>query len=942
MNCRYERISTHEIDSCKLSVIHSNCQSAMNKRSEVSGLIDSQNPDILALTEFGAANTVNDGELGIEGYSLYRGDHSSGGGGLGRGVALYVKNELNHSPCPMFDSLEFDCCSWCTIKLSDGKKLLVGVVYRSPNSSEENNKKMLDILRIASASNFDYQMVCGDFNIPKIDWNINQCLDTETSYTAEFLEVVEETSWFQHSKSNTRFRGAQSSCLDLVFPNEESMIEEMTELPPLGKSDHACQKWDLTVKEVMFKNTNIRRHNYKRANWIGVKNDIINFSFGQNDSVDKMTDSLIDAINVAKGKHIPLCKPRSIKNRLPWMRCFKVKKQRSRRWKAWTRFKETSLPRDYDAYKMERNRLNDLIREAKRKYEKGLISDLKGNPNLFHGHCQRMLKTKSANGIDGEGKLTDNLVFTKDDETRKTLTLPDQTAERLTDIHLSTELIEEILLLLNPNKAAGPDRVETRVLKKCAEEMAPKLHQLFEKSMAEGDVPAQWKEAHIVPIHKGGSKAKMLNFGLVALTSAICKVLEKIVCAAIMSFLSRNDLISTQQHGFVRGRSCQTNILLCLESWARMLDEGKSIDVAYFDYAKAFDKVSHRLLMIKLQAYGLDGKILAWLETWLNGRRQRVVVGNSMSPWLEVVSGTTQGTVLGFLLFLIYINDLPDKCRTDNGSHIMLLADDTKAFREIGEEEEKQEEDQKALQSQIDNIAQWADSWRMEINPEKSKVMHMGRNNPCLPYLVNGKEIKAVTVEKDIGFWVTDDLSTSTHVHKARNRAMGEISQIKRNFSYIDKQAFCVLYNQRVRPHLDYGMTACPPDSAADAKLLERVQAKATALVQGLKGLNSEERRKRLGLMTLKDRRERGDMIEVFKILKGLTRISPQEFWEVREARNGARLVKELATNGKRQRKGFFSYRVIQTWNLLPADIKLAPSLNSFKNRLDELIMSRN
>ena len=200
------------------------------------------------------------------------------------------------------------------------------------------------------------------------------------------------------------------------------------------------------------------------------------------------------------------------------------------------------MPGDYDAYKMERNRLNDLTREAKCNYEKGLFSDLKGNPNLFHGHCQRMLKTKSANGIDGEGKLTDNLVFTKDDETRKTLTLPDQTAERLTDIHLSTELIEEILLLLNPNKAAGPDRVETRVLKICAEVMAPKLHQLFEKSMAEGDVPAQWKEAHIVPIHKGGSKAKMLNFGLVALTSAICKVLEKIVCTAIMSFLLRNEV----------------------------------------------------------------------------------------------------------------------------------------------------------------------------------------------------------------------------------------------------------------------------------------------------------------------------------------------------------------------------------------------------------------
>ena len=135
-------------------------------------------------------------------------------------------------------------------------------------------------------------------------------------------------------------------------------------------------------------------------------------------------------------------------------------------------------------------------------------------------------------------------------------------------------------------------------------------------------------------------------------------------------------------------------------------------------------------------------------------------------------------------------------------------------------------------------------------------------------------------------------------------------------------------------------MTACPPDTAAEAKLLERVQAKATALVHGMRGLNAEERRKKLGLMKLEDRRERGDLIEVYKILKGLTRIDPTEFWEVREARNGARLVKELASNGRRQRHGFFSYRVIQKWNLLPAALKTAPSLNSFKNRLDEVIMN--
>ena len=163
--------------------------------------------------------------------------------------------------------------------------------------------------------------------------------------------------------------------------------------------------------------------------------------------------------------------------------------------------------------------------------------------------------------------------------------------------------------------------------------------------MDEGEVPSRWKEAHIVPIHKKGSKAIMANFRPVALTSVICKVFEKIICAAILSFLTRNGLISPQQHGFVRGRSSLTNILLCLERWTSILDSGNSIDVAYFDYSKAFDKVSHRLLFVKLKAYGIDGRLLVWLKAYLWD--QRVVVGNAKSSWLEVVSGTTQGTVLG-------------------------------------------------------------------------------------------------------------------------------------------------------------------------------------------------------------------------------------------------------------------------------------------------------
>ena len=641
LNSRYTRISTPHNNSCNLSVIHANCQSAMNKRSEVCDLIDSQKPHILALTEFGASADINDGELGIEGYSLYRGNHSSGGGGLGKGAALYVKDNLNHSACPSLDNVAFDCSTWSTILLAGGKRLLVGVVYRSPNSPESNNEKMMEVLRVASSMKYDYLLVCGDFNLPKIDWNGNRCLDTEASFSAAFLETIEQLGWYQHSKCNTRFRGTQSSCLDLIFTNEENMVGEVHELPPIGKSDHICQRWELTVREAILKNTTRIRPNFKRANWAGLKKEVKDFTIGPSEPVSIMMDRFTTMIDNAKNRHIPPCKPRSMKHRLPWMRGNRIKQQRLRKWRSWTRFKETGLPTEYDAYKMERNKLNDVIREARRQHEKRLISDLKGNPNLYHGHCRRTLKTKQGvtNVMDASGKLTEtenetatalntyyHSVFTKDDSEDPIPTFQDQTQEQISDITVSVEMVEEILVSLNANKAAGPDGVENRILKECAEEMSPSLQTIFRRSIDQGEVPGQWKVAHIVPIHKGGSKAIMANFRPVALTSAICKVLEKIICAAIMSFLTRNNLITPQQHGFVRGHSCQTNIMLCLERWTEFLDEGKSVDIAYFDYAKAFDKVSHRLLMVKLKAYGIGGKLLAWLEAWLTDRKQRVVM----------------------------------------------------------------------------------------------------------------------------------------------------------------------------------------------------------------------------------------------------------------------------------------------------------------------------
>ena len=641
----------------------------MNKRSEILDLIDSEKPHVLALTEFGAARSTGDNELGINEYTIYRGDHSDGKGGLGKGAALYVHNSLNHSACPALETEEFDCAAWCAIKLNDNKTMLVGTIYRSPSSDDQNNAKLLETMKKAASLKHDFLVLSGDYNLPKIDWSANQCLDTEGSFSMAFLENVENLGLVQHVQTSTRFRGQQDSCLDLVFTNEEDMVNEMAEMPPLGKSDHLCQKWKVVVTEPMFRNTMLRRPNFKKANWKGFKEDLENFQLDQEDSADTMNEKLTKKIHELKLKHVPFCKPKNDKNRLPWMVGAKMKEQRKEKWKKWKVFTRTGLPRDYDAYKMERNKLGDMIRSKKANYEKGLITDMKDNPNLFHGHCRRSLKTKQgvSNVLDANGKLTEtedeaaqalnkyyHSVFTKDEGVTPPPPIQNQTDQKIEDVYLCKENVEEVLSKLNPNKAAGPDEVQSRIMKECAKELAPKLNQIYRKSLDESQVPSKWKEAHIVPIHKGGSKATMANFRPVALTSIICKAMERILFSAIMSHLMANNLITEQQHGFVKGRSCQTNILLCLEKWTEMIDAGHSVDVAYFDYAKAFDKVSHRLLLVKLKAYGIDGKLRDWLKDYLEDRKQQVVVGNvgmaggcqwhntGNSPWIPSVPAIHQ------------------------------------------------------------------------------------------------------------------------------------------------------------------------------------------------------------------------------------------------------------------------------------------------------------
>ena len=253
----------------------------------------------------------------------------------------------------------------------------------------------------------------------------------------------------------------------------------------------------------------------------------------------------------------------------------------------------------------------------------------------------------------------------------------------LTDIDITRDRVLQKLKKLDPTKAPGVDGISSRVLVELAGEIAEPLAAIFQNSLETGEVPRSWKVADVVPIFKKGMKSVPGNYRQVSLTSHIGKLMGKFIQDEITSHLDRYDLLNDTQHGFMRGRSCLTNLLTYMEGVTRMLDEGKNVDIIYLDFAKAFDKIPHHRLIDKLASMGVEGRVKGWIQQWFEGRKQRVVINGRYSDWTDVTSGVPQGSVLGPTLFLVFINDLEDGVQ----STVLKFAGDTKPYTEVTNEE---------------------------------------------------------------------------------------------------------------------------------------------------------------------------------------------------------------------------------------------------------------
>ncbi|KAK2167742.1 hypothetical protein NP493_1264g00008 [Ridgeia piscesae] len=481
----------------------------------------------------------------------------------------------------------------------------------------------------------------------------------------------------------------------------------------------------------------------------------------------------------------------------------------------------------------------------------------------------------------------------------------------------------------DPNKACGPDGISPRLLKIVAEEVTPALTLLFRNSYQTGTLPLDWKLAHITPVFKKGERYKAENYRPISLTCIACKVMEHIIASHIMS----HSILCPEQHGFRCGRSCETQLLGYVDEASEELERGNQEDTIVLDFEKAFDKVSHTLLVHKLRHYGIGGRLNAWIDSFLENRQQAVVVGGERSNFMPVDSGVPQGSVVGPCLFLLYINDLPIEIE----SKIRLFADDTLCSNTI-----KHKVDQKKLQKDLDSLTTWEKQWSMSFHPQKCYTLSVTRKRDKIvpSYHLHGHNLQNVSTAKYLGVNIQDNLNWGLHIDTITNKANKTLGFLRRNLKIGNKKTKETAYKAFVRPILEYSATVWDPHSANNIKTIEKVQRRAARWVTNRHHQTScvNSIIDSLAWPTLQQRRKKARLEMFYKFHHHLITIDSEYLPQPTETRSSHRKNNTHSYNipycRTQYRQMSFFPRTIPEWNSLPQEIVAAKSLDCFKSRL--------
>ena len=778
---------------------------------------------------------------------------------------------------------------------------------------------------------------------------------------------MEKNLIIQLVTENTR---EDKNVLDLLLTNNDQAIHDVyTEKTQLSDHDfvHCALLYKLNSPKATVQDTvksDLDKINLDKADFDSIRADLEKIEWPSilnedNANVEEMFKTFTATITKVCTAHAPQHKqsgkrnkfiPKARRSLLRTRRHVNYEINKCRYLKPQNLNKAEKLMKKKERLELE---IHDCIRKEREEKEKEVIAKIKINPRAFYTYAKKHCKTHTSVGplADEHNKLHSDpttMCNILQSQYQKAFSDPKsgikkppenehQDVPTLENIIFTEKDIIEAINDVPVHSAPGPDKITSKFLKECKNEIAPALLIIWRTSLETGEIPDILKKQSIVPIYKKGSKAVPANYRPISLTSHITKLFERVLRKHIVAYLENNHILHKSQHGFRPGRSCLTQLLHHIDSILSILESNQNADVIYLDLSKAFDKVNHLILLHKLELTGITGKILNWLKNFLTNRTQQVVIDGATSNPAKVQSGVPQGTVLGPVLFIVYMNDLHNVIKN---SLLKCFADDSKIIKSI-----QNLEDREKLIEDLEAVLQWTEDNSMKFNADKFQLLQHGRDNELKqPYNLPGDQIleQSKTV-KDLGINVAEDLKWRYHINILTNDATSFANWILRTIKSRETDVMLTMFKTYVLSRLEYTSPLWNPWLICDITKVEAVQRSFTAKIAGLDNQDYWQRLSSLKLYSLQRRRERFIIIHLFKIYKHLAP-NDLQFEFTNHIRLGPQCRRKTyrccVASLQTIRYNSFSCIAPRLFNIIPAHIKKSANLDTFKSRLDKLLRS--
>ena len=947
----YDHHNTRKFDELSgkgLKFVHLNITSLLKNIDEVRLFLNDNKVDVFALNETRLDETITENEISVPMFNLLRKDRDRNGGG----VAIYIKCGIEYQIVDntALSQLEALCIKIC---LQKSKPIFMVNWYRPPNAKLEVIDIYENVLQFLDSQCTNI-IVMGDINFDIMNNKYNSAcvkyVNVNNLYSLEQINTCEPT----------RITHRSATLIDHMLTNNINYVKKYGVIH-MGMSDHSMSYLFWKGNSSKSEPRHISYRNINGIDIVKFKQDLKNQPWQNvikcsnlNDAVCKWEELLMYVVN----KHMPIKKKRVRQKACPWMNSHihKLMKERDKlKKKAHIENSELLMIR----YRELRNRITGEVRKLKKNYYVGKLTSYEHNASQAWKTLKSLLPNKKAvtstfHGNDVEVANTFNSFFATIGQTLSE-TIPytnDQNNFPVNERFLTEnkfelmtvsedEVLVEIKKLKN-KKSTGIDEISSGILKLSAEEITPSLTFLINRSITDKVVPSRWKIAKVIPLFKKGDKNQPNNYRPISLLPIVSKLLERVIHRQLSDYLKLNSILAVEQSGFRPLHSTLTSLVKVTDDWLQAMDKQCYTGAVFVDLRKAFDTVDHNILLNKLMLIGINDSSILWFRDYLANRLIVTQINNTLSDEQRISYGVPQGSILGPLLFVIYVNDI---VKTVDTCDIHLYADDTVLYFS----DKNPRTVQQSLQSDLDKICAWMCKNRLSLNCDKTVCMLIGNRkllnkHEILNLNVNSRILDQVHCVKYLGISVDEELNWNTQVNNVCNRVSKMISFLCRLSSIVDRRNMNLIYNSFILPLLDYGDIIWDSGKKFQTDRIQKLQNRASRIILSIDAhshLSNQNLHQILDWDSLFSRRTKHLLLLVYKALNSLSPSYLSELFKIKETAYSLRSEYNLRTQKPRSNycKRTVSYRGAINFNQLPLNIKQASSLNIFKRNLKEQIL---